>query len=59
MKYYLIILLWIILGFTFSLNILQNREKEETELLNSFNLTKLATKLIFGDFASFDEDFIS
>ena len=59
MKYYLIIILWIILGFTFGLNIIQTREIEDAEILNSFNLTKLATKLVFGDFASFDEDLIS
>ena len=38
---------------------MQNRADEETEILDTFGLTKLATKLILGDFASFDEDMIS
>ena len=32
---------------------------EDAEILDTFDLTKLATKLILADFASFDEDMIS
>ena len=58
MKYFFAIFMWAIIGFIFALNIMQNRADEEVEILDSFSLLKLATKLILSDFASFDEDMV-
>ena len=59
MKYFFAIFLWSILGFIFALNAVQNRADEEYEILGTFELTKIATKLLLADFASFDEDMVT
>eukprot|EP00828_Plagiopyla_frontata_P018994 TRINITY_DN2428_c0_g1_i5.p1 TRINITY_DN2428_c0_g1~~TRINITY_DN2428_c0_g1_i5.p1 ORF type:complete len:227 (+),score=11.35 TRINITY_DN2428_c0_g1_i5:150-830(+) len=56
MKYFFLIMAWILYGFTFALSRMQDFTVEEPKTQNSFDMLQLMYKLLLGDFNSFDDN---